>query len=246
MRLIKIIFVAALLCAYAGGIRAEGVKEFIGKAQIIEKTLRVKEIRYGVYKKKYNAWLIQINKLKTSGNTDFFTEVKLAYALNAGNKLGYKVFLLEKEIKEQKDDYFTYATLIIEDCNKDFMECLKTKCPELKEKYSAREKWLTLIQDYSDLVKMEKMIEVYAESSGADAEQDFSAYLDRKTIQTEERIYIMKEEKNIRTAAKKAGLEIKAEEFTGIEAGIKELEKTAAEIHKIREKVKMKRPVDKR
>ncbi len=218
--------------------------DFISKANTADKNLKIKEMQYSSIKKQNNFIMQKINTLKAGENNGmwlqkFFRNLQLGYYLRQGNNCAYKMNALDKEIKELKEVYFTYSSLIIEEYDKKILECIKSKCEELKNIYAAREKWMANIRNYGDILWIDISVPDTAHYQDKQAAEDIKAYLNKKLIQIEERIYILQDEKNIGKAVKAAGIKIKQNEMDEMTAGIKELEKTRTVIEKkLRVKIK--------
>jgi hypothetical protein len=88
------------------------------------------------------------------------------------------------------------------------------------------------IKGYEDILQIYVYSPVSAKNQDKQAEEDFRAYLHKKLIQAEERIYILQDEKNIGKAVKAAGIKIRQKETDEMTQRIKELETIRGDIEK--------------
>jgi len=214
----------------AGVLFSADMTDFINKANTAEKNLKIKEKEYSIIKKEKDYTAQKVNMLKAGATgrmwaLKFINNIRLGYYLMRGNDYAYRANALDKEIKEMKEEYFTYSSLIIEEYDKKINECIKSKCPDLKNIYGDREKWMDKIRDYEDILQ----IYIYTPASGKNqnkqADEDFNAYLNKKLIQVEERIFILQDEKNIGKEVKAAGIKISQKETDELTLKIKKMEK---------------------
>jgi hypothetical protein len=180
---------------------------FKAKAVTAGKILEEKEGEYIKVRKDYDAVNLKIQELKKE-KEGLIRNLKLSWYLGKGNSAGYRLFRDEKEIKELKDDYFTYSALVLEDYNRIFFDCLKAGCRELTGIYAERKPWAERIINFSDVFRIEISIERYIKAGSSEAAQDIREYLRKKLEQADQRIFMLAEEKNVEKEARTAGIEV--------------------------------------
>jgi hypothetical protein len=162
-------------------------------------------------KKDYDETGIKIQDLKgqkaEGGITGFINAIALKVYLSKGNRLGFRIYSLEAGVRALKEDYFTYVSLITEEYGTQIKDCLKIKCPGLKELCKKRLEWASAADKYEDMLQIDlsslKLIKDYSPG----AAKDVKDYLQKKIIQAEQRIYMLDDEKGMLDIMKKAGID---------------------------------------
>lgn len=183
---------------------------FVKKAGIAKNDITKSAADLDKLKKQFNETGDKIQKLKAvkeeGGFRGFMNGLALKIYLSKGNRLGYKIYALEKGIAALKEDYFTYVSLITEEYSAKIKSCYEKNCAELKTLCDKRKEWAAAADTYSDVLQMDlssmKLIKDYSKAAAADVRE----YLQKKIIQAEQRIYMLEEEKTILDIMKKAGL----------------------------------------
>ena len=184
--------------------------DFTAKASEYTAQLLSKQSEYLRVKSRYEQMLRRLNELKSrnEGNplSGFVNSMKMDYYLKAGNSAGYRIYVLNKQIKELSAECFTFDSLVVEDLTKKFQECLDTKCGQAQRIYDDREKWTAMAMGTGEVLIFDLDIKGMLEGLSAEAKEDLKEYLTKKQVQIDERIFMLREEKGINAAAKKYGL----------------------------------------
>lgn len=228
----KTLFVCLMLGIFVV-LHAQGPDEFIAKVRDTGKILTKKETEQIRLKKRYEYTAKKINELKEErakgGLTGAISSIKLSYYLKAGNKTGYRQYILNNEITELRDERFMYNMLIIDEYTKMLKECFKSKCKQAGELFEKREKWMTSLDDYKDMLQIDFDFREMIGGLNITAKEDLKKYLESKIVQADERLYLLKEEKNV----------LKEANLAEVKFDIKIYEKNDAQIHEL-EKMKKK------
>jgi hypothetical protein len=206
------------------GIMAAGksaLEEFSAKAKKISLELAKANKEIASAEKKYAATQKRIDTLKASKRS-FISEWRLNYDLRSGSRLAYRISGLEDKIKILKEDYFTFASIVVEEYNRKVKDCIEAKCPDLKKIYVEREEWAGAVES-DDIMQVEIFIPEGPAQSGKDAKEDILSYLEKADMACEQRIMILKEEKETLDALKKAGIVINIIDFDSIDKKISSL-----------------------
>jgi hypothetical protein len=205
-----VIIFLALMIPFFSALLAQENADFAGKAREYTAQLLKKQSEYLRVKSRYEQMLRRLNELKSrnEGNplSGFVNSMKMDYYLKAGNSAGYRIYVLNKQIKELSAECFTFDSLVVEDLTKKFQECLNTKCGQAQQIYDDREKWTSMAMGTGEVLIFDLDIRGMLEGLSAEAKEDLKEYLTKKQVQIDERIFILKEEKGINAAAKKYGL----------------------------------------
>jgi hypothetical protein len=226
MKKAMIVFMMLLtaLCLYA----ADNGDNFEAKAADTAKIITQKQVQYISLKAQYDDAAKKIDSLKASKDAGpfktFINSIMLNYYLKKGNNLGFKTYALSKQIAELKDDYFTFTMLVIEDNAKLIDGCVRAKCSGLKELYEKRKKWIKDSGSFSEMMDLDLSVDAAAAGVSDDAAKDTANYIGKKIVQADERLYMLKEEKEILDSVKKAGLDINDSEIKEINAEIQKLQ----------------------
>lgn len=193
-------------------VNAVELDEFIAKAEHAGKTLAKKEAEQTRFRKRYEYTAKKIGGLKEQkakgGFGSAVSSMRLSYYLKAGNKAGYRLYLLNGEINELKESRFTYVMIIMDEYAKRLRECFRLKCPDAGNLYAQREKWMASLEDYRDMLKLDFDIRGMMGALSGQAKEDLKKYIEGKIVQADERIYLLKEEKEISKEAAAAGIKV--------------------------------------
>jgi hypothetical protein len=206
-------FLLVMFLLFCGSvIMAETINEFTVKAKAAQIKIAKKETVHTRLKIRYEYIAGKINILKkekaAGGIRGAISAMKLDYYLNSGNRTGYKLYALENEIQELKDERFTYIMIIMDEYTKKLKECFKTKCAGIGALYVEREKWMASLEDYRDMLKMDFDLRGMIGALNEQAKDDLKKYVEIKLEQADERIYLLKEEKEISKEVLAAGIKI--------------------------------------
>jgi hypothetical protein len=234
-----LIFLLTLI--YAGAY-AQALDEFTAKADNTGKVLAVKQAELKRIKVRYEYTAKKIDELKAEkekgGINGALSSMKLSYYLQSGNKTGYRQYILNSEINSLRDERFTYIMIIIDEYTKQLKECFKTKCGRAKELFSEREKWMGALDEYRDILQIDFDLREMIGSLKTEAKDDLKKYLEGKAVQADERLYLLKEEKNILKDAAAAGINADGKTGAKNSAEITELEKMRKKIEVMLEGMK--------
>ncbi len=204
------IIVFALMIPLFSSIMAQENSDFAAKAREYTAQLLQKQSEYLRVKSRYEQMLRRLNELKSrnEGNplSGFINSMKMDYYLKAGNSAGYRIYVLNKQIKDLSAECFTFDSLVVDDLTKKFQECLNAGCGQAQQIYDEREKWTAQAMGTGEALILDLDIKGMLEGLSAEAKDDLREYLTKKQVQIDERILILKEEKGINSAAKKYGL----------------------------------------
>ncbi|MGD0565723.1 MAG: hypothetical protein ABSA34_00135 [Candidatus Goldiibacteriota bacterium] len=188
---------------------------FEAKAREYSAQLEKKQSEYLRVKSRYEQMLRRLNELKerTKKNpvASFINSMKMDYYLKAGNSAGYKIYVLNRQIKELSGECFTYDSLVAGDLTKKFQDCIENKCGEAQRIYDEREKWTAMALGTGEALVFDIDVKGMLEGMSPEAKEDLRQYLKKKMVQIEERIYMLREEKEINTAAGKNGIKTASE-----------------------------------
>lgn len=216
---------------------AVSTDEFIVRANDTGKALERKKTEQIRLKKRYEYTEKMINRLKEErakgGFYGTISSMRLSYYLKNGNKTGYRQYILNNEIRELRDERFTCIMIIIDGYTKNLKDCLKTRCSQAGELFNNREKWMASLEEYKDMMHIDFDFRDLIGELKDEAKDDLKKYLEGKSIQADERLYLLREEKNILKEAKAAGIAV--DSMTGDKNAkeIQELEKTKRKIAEI-------------
>lgn len=230
----KKIFLTCLAAVFFAAAYAQAPEEFIIKAETAGKILAKKQAEQIRAKKRYEYTAKKINQIKEEkakgGIKGTLSSMKLSYYLKTGNRAGYRNYILGNEIRELRDERFTYIMIIIDEYTKTLRECFKSKCRQADELFAKREKWMAVLNEYKDMLQIDFDFKDMLGNLKTGAKEDLKKYLEGKLVQADERLYLLKEEKIILKEAAAAG--IKVVEQTGIinNIEIKELEQIRKKI----------------
>lgn len=218
---------------------ADDINVFISKANITIKKINIVEKKIVRVNKNYESILKKIEKIKeqiskSAGLIKNLKNVALNYYLFRGNRTAYNMSILKNELKELKDDYFTYVVLIIDEYNKKINNCINEKCPfeKFTKIYFERKRWVELIKDYEELLSIEELIPVFYISFKKDEKNDIKNYFEKKLIQINQVIIILNEEKGIIKKAIEYGIKTEQERIFELENKIKLLINKKKEVEK--------------
>jgi hypothetical protein len=210
LKIIITVIIALLTCLPA--LHAESaIDGFAKKVEMADKDIEKSTADLEKLKKDYIQTGIKIEKLKAAkdpgGFIGFISGLELKVYLSKGNRLGFKIYALEKGIAALKEDYFTYVSLITEEYGTQIKDCFDKKCPKLKALCDKRKEWAGAADRYGDVLQIDlssmKLIKDYSKGAAADVKE----YLQKKIIQAEQRIYMLEEEKGVLDIImKKAGI----------------------------------------
>ncbi len=225
MKKITTLLAAVLLATSLFG--AGALDDFMAKANAADKSIKIKQAAYDRARIKYEAVSRKIDSIKNEKTSGFFipfiNTLKLNYLLKAGNKLGYESYTLNRELTALKDDYFTFSMLVIDEYTKKVKDCAAAGCPELKAIFDAREGWVKATGAFESFYKLEAAPEMLADNMTQEAKKDLIEFMKRKLVQLDERIYMMKEEKQILNLVKNSGINIPDNMTLDVDREIKEL-----------------------
>ena len=239
MKKILLVLIIAGLCC---GAYAQALDEFIAKAESTGRALAIKQGELKRIKVRYEYTAKKIDELKAEkekgGIGGAVSSMKLSYYLQSGNKTGYRQYILNGEINSLRDERFTYIMIIIDEYTKQLKECFKAKCGRAGWLFSEREKWMGALEEYRDILRMDFDLREMIGSLKTEAKDDLKKYLEGKAVQADERLYLLKEEKNILRDAAAAGISVDAKTGAKNSAEIKELEKMRKKIEGMLEGMK--------
>jgi GTPase SAR1 family protein len=232
-----------LVFSFAGAARAENaIGKFTEKAGIAKQDISDSEARLAKLKKEYNETrqnIEQIKALKDGGGIQvFFNGLSLKFLLNRGNNLAYKIYTLETGIRELTEDYFTYASIIIDEYNNAIKDCIDKKCDNLQEIYDNRKEWVKVAADYGDLLNIDLSAFKLLSGNNKGASDDIRDYLQKKIVQADQRLFILEEENGMRDLVTKAGLKLDMKERFENDRKISELKKLKEDLQKEMDKIK--------
>ena len=226
----KRLIIAILAMVFASVVFAAQGEDFEAKALDTAAKIAKKQAEYTSQKAVYDAVAKKIDAIKSekahSLIRKFINSIALNYYLSRGNPLGFKLYTAAKEIAELKDDYFTYSMLVLEDNARQLRDCVKNRCAGLKELYEKRLKWIKDSGSFSEMLLLDLSVEVPGSGLSVEAAKDLKDYINRKIVQADERIYMLKEEREIMEAVKKAGLEISPADQKELAKEISSLQKS--------------------
>lgn len=220
---IKKFFIMIFFFLYLIAHANNDISVFIKKTEKLKNDILKKEKKLEKIKSKYNCFLNKIENTKNikddSSFNKFLNKLKLNYYLFRGNKIAFKLSNLKNQIEEIKGDYFTYIILIVEEYNKALIDCMNSNCEKekLENNYSNRKKWLEIIKNYDEILKIEDIKVDSIEVSDAQVKNDIKNFLNKKIIQIEQIGLILIEEKNIRKKLFEKKIETDKKEFLVIE-----------------------------
>ena len=236
------ILAVLLLLLYSTVYAENTIDKFTKKADDTRNALSAGQEGFDRLKTQYNHARLEIQKYKSIKDTwwlpDLVIGIKLKYYLNAGNNLAYKMYAAETRIRELKEDYFTFVSVIIDEYNAALRECAAKKCGALKDLYDKRKKWSDVVKNFEDVLNIDLSGIELVNNYNTGAEKDIKEYLQKKIIQAEQRIYILDEEKQVNDTVEKAGLVIDKKDKAETVKKLDELKKLKADLSK--ELAKMK------
>jgi len=205
--LLSVIFMFSCLPALHAESALDG---FVKKAVMAKADIDRSAADLDKIKKEYNETGNKIQELKgqknAGGFTGFINGIILKVYLSRGNRLGFKIYLLEAGVRALKEDYFTYVSLITEEYGTQVRDCFEKKCGDLKALCEKRMEWAAAADKDEDMLQIDlsslKLINDYSQA----AAKDVKDYLQKKIIQAEQRIYMLEEDRSILDIMKKAGL----------------------------------------
>ncbi|MBN2753422.1 MAG: hypothetical protein JXR81_01010 [Candidatus Goldbacteria bacterium] len=151
---------------------------------------------------------------------DFF----LWYFLVRGNKTAFKIAEAEAELRQTKDDYFTYSALVLEEHNRKFRECLKEKCPDAEAVFAQRRVWSDKVINFKGVFELDVNYSLTA-GEKQDSQDDVREYYEKKLMQAEQRLIILSDETLILSDARKAGIKVDDAQTAYIKNKMKEMVK---------------------
>ena len=209
MRKTALILFVSFITAFSALYAVENTG-FAAKAQEYSAQLAKKQSEYLRIKSRYEQMLRRLNELKERREANpvasFINSMKMDYYLKAGNSAGYKIYVLNRQIKELSGECFTFDSLVAEDLTKRFQDCVENKCGQAQNIYDEREKWAAMALGTGEALIFDIDIKGMLEGLSPEAKEDLKQYLKKKKVQIEERIYMLREEKDINAAAEKNGL----------------------------------------
>jgi hypothetical protein len=208
--------------------------EFIAKAENTGKILAKKETERIRLKKRFEYTAKKIDELKEEkakgGFSGAISSMKLGYYLKTGNITGYRQYILNDEIRELRDERLSYIMIIIDGYTKTLEDCFKSKCPQAAGLFGRLEKWMSSLDEYKDMLQIDFDFRGMIGGLKPDAKDDLKKYMESKIVQADERLYLLKEEKNILKEAKAAGIMEGAKTGDKNSREIQELEKMKSKI----------------
>lgn len=221
----KKFFIMIFFFLYISAYANNDISVFIKKTEQLRNDILKKEEKLEKLKTKYNFFINKIENTKNEKNYAIFNKLKLNYYLFRGNRIAFKLTNLKKQIEEIKGDYITYIILIVEEYNKALIECMNLNCEKekLENNYSDRKKWLEIIKNYDEILKIEDIKVDSIEVSDAQVKNDIKNFLNKKIIQIEQIGLILIEEKNIRKKLFEKKIETDKKELLVIEKKLEKL-----------------------
>ena len=214
MWIMALMFSAVAVIAGAADNFAVKADECGKKVEAIEKKLYRLEIKNTSITETIN----HLKGQKTGVIRDFF----LWYFLVRGNKTAYKIEAAEQNLREVKDDYFTYSALVLEEQNRRFKACLKEKCPDAAALFAQRSIWSDKVINFKDVFELDINYSLVA-GENKDSIDDVMEYYAKKMMQAEQRLIILNDETDIIAEAKKAGIISDAGNTDAINKKVKEM-----------------------
>lgn len=212
------------------------VEEFKAKAvKARQEYIKVK-IKHEAAEKQYAALAKEIDVLKAK-KPGFFRDMNLERALKKGNRAAFIIQGTDERIKELKEDYFTFSSLVVEEYNRLIYECAEQKCASLQKLFSERDPWSREVKsDELMVVEAPKMEPL--DKKNKEGIKDAQAFLEKTVVACEQRIYILYEEKQLLDAVKKAGIKVSDSEYEELSLKSKSLGETRAAVRKMQETLK--------
>jgi|DewCreStandDraft_4_1066084.scaffolds.fasta_scaffold03217_1 hypothetical protein len=226
----KVILILLAVC-FLNNIYAVEDKElynFINEAKRIEKELETITAELNKKKIKYEEQIKKINNLKNTKNKfillDFVNNLYLKYYLGNANNLSFDISNLTQKQREKSNEYFTLVSLIMTEYGEKIKKCIQNKCSDLYKLYNERKKWLEIIKNYESYIGLDLALSVFQEKYDKKSKNDLLEYLDKKIIQIDQRIYLLKDEINLDILLKKNKFKTDEKKFKELSNKIKELE----------------------
>ena len=197
----KIIFFIILLFAVSSVYSADkkNLSDFITDAESVAREMEEVKQKLSDEKAKYETKIKKIECLKNKKNDfflfNFINEVILKYYLGGANASAFKISNLTRKQRELNNDYFTLVSLITTEYGEKIRGCIKNKCPDLKDLYNSRIKWLDIIKNYESYIGVDLAFDIFERQYDEKSKKDLIEYLDKKIVQIDQRIYILNEEK---------------------------------------------------
>ena len=241
MKKFVITLLALIMFPLSARLIAQENQDFTSKALEYAARLKNRQLEYLRVESRYKQMLGRLNEIKAKKNgnpiSSFIDSMKMNYYLQAGNRAGYKIYVLKNQIKELSSECFTFDTHVADDLSKKLIDGLAAGGGDGQKIYDERERWTMMAMESGGEMNFDLDVAGLLDGLSPQAKDDLKKYLEKKQVQLDERIYMLNEEKEINEAAKKAGLIISGAAGKSNDSGMEKFMKMKKEAGEILKKL---------